>query len=276
MAEIVSRLLPTKPRISILSAGSGELIVFLHGLGSTKENWRPQLDHFSRTHHAVAWDARGYGESDDYEGELVFERDFVSDLLSVMDLLDAGRAHLVGLSMGGIIAQCFYFSHPERVRSLVLADSFPSFQVIGAVAVKGFLAARVDPLLEGATPADLASAAAKAMLAPGAPESAYELLLASLSNLRIESYVKAARALAAQEAIGKLEDIVVPTLVLTGELDLLAPVSLAREMSEKIPGSELAIIPEAGHISNLERPEEFNRVVSRFVQGHSVVVTELA
>ena len=114
-------------------------------------------------------DARGYGESDDYEGELVFERDFVSDLLSVMDLLAAGSAHLVGLSMGGIIAQCFYFAHPDRVRSLVLADSFPSFQVIGAAAVKGFLAARVDPLLEGATPADLASAAAKAMLAPARP-----------------------------------------------------------------------------------------------------------
>ena len=100
-------------------------------------------------------------------------------------------------------------------------------------------------------------------------------MLASLSNLRTQSYVKAARALAAQEAVGKLEDIAVPTLVLTGELDLLAPVSLAREMSDKIPGSELAIIQEAGHISNLERPEEFNRVVSRFVQGHSVVATEL-
>ena len=121
--------------------------MFLHGLGSTKESWHAQLIHFGKTHLAVAWDARGYGESEDYEGELEFARDFVEDLRCTLDLLGARRTHLVGLSMGGMIAQCFYFTHPHRVASLVLANTFPSFRALGEKAVTGFLAARLQPLL---------------------------------------------------------------------------------------------------------------------------------
>ncbi len=249
--------------------------MFLHGLGSTKENWYPQLIHFGRTHRALAWDARGYGESDDYDDGLVFARDFVSDLMSTLDLLGVARAHLVGLSMGGMIAQCFYFAYPHRVASLVLADTFPSFQALGEDVVKGFLSARVEPLTKGATPADLAPASAALLLAPSAPESARERLVSSLSNLRTDSYVKTARALAMQEAVGELEDIGVATLVVSGELDRLAPVSLARRMAKRIPGAQLVLIPGAGHISNLERPEAFNTAVSRFLSNHSGVATEL-
>ena len=110
-----------------------------------RKNWHPQLTYFSQTYLAVAWDARGYGESDDCEGERVFARDFVRDLLSILDLLGAGRAHLVGLSMGGMIAQCFYFAHPHRVASLVLADTFPSFSCAwGGKPLRVFLAARIE------------------------------------------------------------------------------------------------------------------------------------
>ncbi len=249
--------------------------MFLHGLGSTKENWSPQLIHFGQTHRAMAWDAPGYGESEDHEGELVFARDFAGDLLATLDDLGARRVHLVGLSMGGMIAQCFYFAHPQRVASLVLADTFPSFRALGDDAVKGFLSARIEPLGEGATPAELAPSSAASLLAPGAPETALTLLLESLSNLRTDSYVKTARALALQDAVGELEDIAVPTLVVSGELDRLTPVSIARKMAQRIPGAQLVLIPGAGHISNLERPERFNEAVSAFLSLHSGVATEL-
>ncbi len=275
MVEIASSLLPTSPRISIATAGAGEAVIFLHGLGSTKENWYPQLDHMGRTHRAVAWDARGYGESDDWAGELLFARDFSGDLLSILDLLGAVRAHLVGLSMGGMIAQCFYFAHPARVASLVLADTFPSFRSLGEDFVQDFLSARIDPLTKGASPRDLAPASAASLLAPGAEQCARDRLLASLSGLRIDSYVQTARALAAQDALGDLEDIAVPTLVVSGELDRLVPVPLARGMAERIPGAELVLIAGAGHISNLERPAAFNAALSRFLSSHPGVATEL-
>ena len=274
--KVSSRLLPTSPRISVASSGVGEALMFLHGLGSTKENWGPQLIHFGQTHRAMAWDAPGYGESDDHEGELVFARDFVGALLSTLDLLGVDRVHLAGLSMGGMIAQCFYFAYPHRVASLVLADTFPSFRALGEEAVEGFLSARIEPLMNGATPADLAPASADSLLAPDAPERARTLLLESLSKLRTDSYVKTARALAAQDAVGELEDIAVPTLVLSGALDRLTPVPLVRAMAERIPGAQWVIIPGAGHISNLESPERFNRALSRFLSNHSGVATELA
>lgn len=275
MDKVSSRLLPTSTRISVASSGVGEALMFLHGLGSTKENWYPQLIHFGQTHRAMAWDAPGYGESDDHEGELVFARDFVSALLSTLDRLGVERVHLAGLSMGGMIAQCFYFAHPHRVASLILADTFPRFQAIGADVVKGFISARIEPLMRGATPADLAPASAESLLAPDAPESARTLLLESLSNLRSHSYVMTALALAVQDAVGNLEDIAVPTLVLSGALDRLTPVPIARAMAERIPGAQLVIIPGAGHISNLESPERFNATLSRFLSNHSGVATEL-
>jgi 3-oxoadipate enol-lactonase len=268
-AMIEGQTLQTAPRIAVVSAGAGDTVMFLHGLGSTKENWYPQLEYFSKTYRVIAWDARGYGQSEDYEGDLDFARDFVGDLLNVLELLEVERVHLVGLSMGGMIAQCFYFAYPDRVRSLVLAGAFPSFPALGEELVQRFLANRVDPLLRGASPADLAASAADSLLAPGAPRSARKRLLTSLSNVRVDSYVKTARALAAQGAMGDLKNIAAPTLLVCGALDSLSPPRLARKMSDQIPACRLVVIPGAGHLSNLERPKEFNLAVSEFLKSQA-------
>ena len=239
--------------------------MFLHGLGSTKENWSAQLHHMGKTHLAIAWDARGYGESDDYEGELEFARDFVSDLARTLDYVGADCAHLVGLSMGGLIAQCFYFMHPDRVSSLVLADSFPSLGSLGENLVAGFLAARLQPLLDGQSPADLAASGAASLLAPYASDEAKSSLVATLSSMRAESYIKTIRALVAQDVLGQLEDIRVPTLVMNGEEDRLSPVAMAEDMARRIPRAQLVVIHGAGHLSNLEKPEEFNDALTKFL-----------
>ena len=270
MTSASTRVLNTRPRIAITSAGEGEPVVLLHGLGSVKENWQSQLQALSKTRFVVAWDARGYGASDDYDGELDFAADFSTDLLGVLDDLGIARAHLVGLSMGGMIAQCFYFLHPQRVATLTLADTFHSFAALGHQAVEGFRAARLRPLLEGKEPADLAAAAADAMLAPGAPREARDTLVASLAGLRKASYVKTVEALLRQPPVGRLEDIEVPTLVLTGELDRLAPVAVAQDMVRKIPNAELHVVVGSGHLSNLECPADFNAAVGRFLEAQSM------
>ena len=87
--------------------GEGPLLILLHGIGGNRSNWRAQLPDLSKTFHCVAWDARGYGDSDDYEGPLDFE-DFAHDLLRVIDHFDAERAHLCGLSMG-----CLLYTSPS-------------------------------------------------------------------------------------------------------------------------------------------------------------------
>ena len=117
---------PGAPRIAYEAAGAGPTVVFMHGIGGNRSNWREQLAALAPEFRAVAWDARGYGDSDDYAGPLAFP-DFAADLLRLLDHLDVERAHLVGLSMGGRIAMDFYEAHTSRVASLVLCDTFPGY-----------------------------------------------------------------------------------------------------------------------------------------------------
>jgi len=253
-----------RPRIAFTASGEGDAICFLHGLGSTKESWSGQIEHFAHRYKAVAWDARGYGDSDDYAGDLRFCEDYNSDLEALLDKLDIERAHLVGLSMGGFIAQNFYFMYPGRVRSLVLANSFPEFDALGVAAVERFRAARLAPLLNGAEPRDLAAASAEFLLAPHASDFARTTLISTLSGLRRESYVKSIKGLLAQSAVGTLAEISVPTLIITGAYDRLCPPSLGEEMAGRIPSSELVTLATAGHLSNIEDPIGFNNALDEF------------
>ena len=114
-------MVPGAPRIAVEHIGAGPLAIFLHGIGGNRTNWRDQLPAFSRDFHAVAWDARGYGDSDDYDGPLDFG-DFAADLRRVLDHFSAQRAHLIGLSMGGVIGLDFVSRYQDRVATLTLCD----------------------------------------------------------------------------------------------------------------------------------------------------------
>ena len=102
-----------KPLISFKEIGNGPPVIFLHGIGGNSDNWISQLYAISNNFTSIAWDARGYGESDDYDGPLKFE-DFSNDLVRLMDFKNIEKAHLVGLSMGARILMNFfeYFNHP--------------------------------------------------------------------------------------------------------------------------------------------------------------------
>jgi 3-oxoadipate enol-lactonase len=121
MADSKNIIVPGTPQIAIEHVGAGPLAIFLHGIGGNRSNWRDQLGAFAREFHVAAWDARGYGDSDDYEGSLDFG-DFADDLLRVLDHFGATRAHLVGLSMGGMIALDFVTRYGDRVATMTLCD----------------------------------------------------------------------------------------------------------------------------------------------------------
>jgi 3-oxoadipate enol-lactonase len=259
---------PGTPRLAYEHVGRGPVVVFLHGIGGNRTNWRDQLAALADAYHAVALDDRGYGDSEDYAGPLAFE-DFAADLLRVLDHLGAAQAHLVGLSMGGRIVLDFYERHPERVASLVLCDAFPGFDAatFPAAARAEFIRLRKEPLVNGKEPRDIAPTIARTLMGPNAPQSVYERLIASMGAVHKESYIKTVEATTLYERVADLTKVKVPTEVIVGDEDRLTPVAMSRRMAEAIPGARLDIIADAGHLSNIEQPAAFNAVLREFLDG---------
>jgi 3-oxoadipate enol-lactonase len=252
------------PFIAVDHAGSGELLVFLHGIGGNRRNWQDNLPEFAKHWHAVAWDARGYGESDDYDGPLDFA-DFSRDLARVLDHFHAAQAHLVGLSMGGRIAMHFASLHPRRVLTLTLCDTHRGFQHMPEEKRREFVRSRKEPLLAGREPRDIAPAVARSLSGPHASPEAIAKLVDSISRLHKESYLKTIEASMMSVTDVNLAGIRVPTHVVVGADDPLTPVSVSQELASAIPGAKLTVIPGAGHLSNLEKPGEFNRAAIDFL-----------
>jgi 3-oxoadipate enol-lactonase len=252
-----------RPHIAVDVAGTGPLLLFLHGIGGNRGNWRHQLPFFAARFTAAAWDARGYGASED-GGALDFA-DFSADLLRVLDALEAERAHLCGLSMGGRIAMDFHDRHPERVASLTLCDTQPGLGNTPPEKRREFIRLRQEPLLAGQSPGDIAPAVARSLVSPRAVPGAYERLVASMEALHKDAYLKTIAASFLYPRLPDLESVRVPTHVVVGADDTLTPPDVARAMAARIAGSRVTVIPDAGHLSNIEQPDAFNAAVMGFL-----------
>ena len=229
-------------------------MLFLHGIGGYRHHWNSQLEAFSKRYKAAAWDARGYGDSDDYEGPLHFDH-FTGDVLRVAEHLKAAQFHLVGLSMGGRVARNVALHYPGWLRSLTLADTSPGFDALSPEQVRRFVSER-----KARTPETL-----RRLLGKQPRPEAYQALLESFAATHPESYIKTIEASVAHDRAAPLEEIRVPTLVLTGTEDQVYPPAMAHDMARRIPGAQLVEIEGAGHMSNLEQPERFNQAVLEFI-----------
>jgi len=254
------------PRIALEIAGRGPLVVLMHGIGGNRKAWVEQTDALQGEFTVAAWDARGYGDSDDYDGALDFG-DFARDLYRVLDWFGVQRAHLVGCSMGGRIALDFYARWADRVATLTLADtSAGSAKVASPEEVDKFLAIRKRPLLDGKTPRDIAPEVAATLIGPGTSEEARARVIESLSELHKDSYLKTLDTVTRYTAFPSFESIRVPTLVVVGEHDRIATPDYARAMAGRIPGSRCEVIAGGSHVSNMDRPAEFNALVLAFLR----------
>ena len=268
MSSWQTQFVPGKPRIAVDVQGSGPCAVFMHGIGGNRTNWHDQLPVFAAHFKAIAWDARGYGLSDDYETALDFA-DFSADLLRLLDHFRADRAHLVGLSMGGRIAMDFYERHPGRVATLTLCDTRAGLGSMSPEQRTEFIRLRQEPLLAGKEPKDIAPAVAKTLVSVNAVPGSYDRLVASMTALHKESYLKSIAASIGYARIAELEKFRVPAHIVVGADDTLTPPEVSREMARRIPGAALTIVEGAGHLSNIEQPARFNEAVLHFLRAHA-------
>ncbi len=265
--ESIAEFVPGLPRLAYSSIGCGSLLVFLHGIGGNRANWARQLKVLGQDYHAIAWDARGYGDSDDYEGPLAFA-DFSHDLRRLLDHLKADTAHLCGLSMGGRIALDFYDRYPARVKSLILCDTFPGFDAsFSREGRERFVRERRQPLMEGKELSDIAPLVARTLVAPDARPEVVQELIDSMCMLHKDSYIKTIEGMTLYTPITDVSEIRVPVQIIVGAEDKLTPPSVSQKMADAIPDARLLVLEGTGHMSNLESRDAFDRCVREFLVG---------
>ncbi|MFF8380444.1 alpha/beta fold hydrolase [Streptomyces sp. NPDC015661] len=244
--------------------GTGPALLLVHGHPFDHTMWQPQIDRFSRTHRVVAPDLRGYGATPlgPTTGATGLG-DFAEDLTALLDELRIEECVVAGLSMGGQIAMELVRRHPERVRGLVLADTFPAAETEDGKKARNAMADRL--LREGMR--GYADEVLDRMVAPYNTHAAPHVH-------RMMCATDPAAAAAALRGRAERPDyretlttVAVPALVVVGRDDTYTPVADAEEMHALLPHSTLTVIERAAHLPNLERPEEFDAALDTFLRS---------
>jgi 3-oxoadipate enol-lactonase len=252
--------------IAYTDAGSGPVVVLLHGFPFDRSMWRGQVEKLSDRFRVIAPDLRGHGGTTVTRGPSTME-EMADDVAALLDELNVPRAVLCGLSMGGYVALAFFRSHPERVRALVLADTRPRADAEEARRTREQNALRA--LDEGMAP--IVDAMLPKLLSPRTRECAPEVVARvreMMLGMNAEGAAAALRGMALRrDQTDTLSKVDVPTLIVVGSEDAVTPPSDAEAMSALIEGSRLVRVEGAGHVSNVERPEEFDRALAEFLEG---------
>ncbi|HWQ33779.1 MAG TPA: alpha/beta fold hydrolase [Blastocatellia bacterium] len=245
--------------------GAGQPVIFLHAFPLSQQMWNEQAAALSQTNRVITFDWRGFGESE-LRGDRFAMDLLAEDLAGLMNEIGIDRAVVCGLSMGGYAAFAFYRKYADRVKALILADTRA-----GADNEEG-KRARLEmaelALQSGASA--VADRMIHRLLAPvtlqNKPAIA-ERVRAIIAGNRPETIAAAQRGMAERpDSTELLATISCPTLIIVGSDDALTSPNEAEKMRDQISDAGLVVISEAGHLSNLEQPDDFNRAVANFLK----------
>ncbi len=246
-------------------AGEGLPLVLVHGATVDGRMWRPQLDALADELTVVAWDEPGAGGSSDVPAEFGLA-DYANCLAAVIEALALGPAHVAGLSWGGTVVLELYRHHPELVATLILVDTYAGWK--GSLPEEE-VRARVEGVRRVlAAPAEEFDPTPPGLFAGDPPAEFVPLLGEMAAAVRRESLRAGMLVMAEADQRDLLPRITVPTLLIWGDQDARSPLGVARQFEQAIPDAKLVVIPGAGHVSNLERPEQFNETVCKFCRAH--------
>jgi len=243
-------------------------LLFLHGVGGSHAVWEHQLSYFAaRGYRAAAWDQPGYGGRpmvEPYDLEHV-----AAALRREIESLGGDPVVLIGHSMGGFVAQEGYARFPQLMKSLVLCFTSASFGGTGSDFAKQFIAARIAPLDEGKSMADIAARLMPTMRGPKSAPGAIERAERIMAQVPPQTYRKAVHLLTTFDRRAQLPQIRVPTLLVAGSDDRTAPASVMERMAAKIPGAEFVTLAGCGHLGPMDQPDAFNAALEGFLARHS-------
>jgi pimeloyl-ACP methyl ester carboxylesterase len=252
--------------VAYRDVGEGPPLVLLHGFLCDSRCWRRQLVDLSDRFRVVAWDAPGAGSSSD-PPEPFATTDWVECLAGFLDLLGTERAQVIGLSRGGILAQEFYRSYPDRVLTLILCDTYAGWK--GSLPESAYTKRLERCVLESSLPPlEFVPRWVPEFFTEAASHKLREEMSAVVSEFHPLGFRLMAKSSADTDTTDLLPNIEVPTLLLWGDDDRRSPMNIAEHFRDAIPNAEVEVIANAGHLSNMEQPEKFNAEVRRFCQSH--------
>ncbi len=238
-------------------------LIFSNSLGSDLSMWQAQVDHFKNDYRIVRYDHRGHGGTAVPGGPYSFE-ELSMDVVALMDALGIERAHFAGLSMGGMTALGLAVDHPDRLLSVTSCNCVAGFNADGIKVwderIAAISANGLEPVLETTISRWFTQPTIDSR--PDEMEAIRKMIMAT----PVEGYLACCGALKKLNYLDRLSEITTPTLFIAGTHDLGAPAAAMRDMHERVDGSRYVEL-DAAHVSNIERPAEFNQALGEFLQS---------
>ena len=254
----------THGSISYLEAGRGEALVLLHGIGACANAWEAQLAHFSRTYRVIAWDAPGYGHSAPLATMKPRAEDYADAFADLLSALQISRPHIIGHSLGAIMAAAWAGRHDADPRSLVIASPARGYGAGDARRREAIYLERVEMLATLGVDG-LATARAPRLCAPDVKEAALQRVRENMRQITPIGYQQAAYLLSHASLESFLPTVRSPVAVLCGAEDVVTTVQACTEVANSL-NTTLLVLPHAGHACYVEAPVAFNAAVLNFLR----------
>ncbi|GEP54552.1 alpha/beta fold hydrolase [Reyranella soli] len=253
--------------IAYLEKGQGTPLVLLHGIGSAARSFAAQLDAFSSHWRVLAWDAPGYGASEALPMAHPTAADYAAALERFLRERGVSEFHLLGHSLGCLMAAAFAARHPGRVRSLTLCSIAGGHSHLPEAERRKLLDQRLQDVAS-LGPQGMAEKRAPRLLGPAAPPEALAKLVDTMGSVHPDGYAQAARMLSTGDIVADITRLpaAMPGQVIFGDADVITPPARNREIAGHWPGATVHVIAGAGHALYLEQPQAFNALLADFLE----------
>jgi pimeloyl-ACP methyl ester carboxylesterase len=247
--------------------GAGDDVLFISGLADEGACWVDQVAGLNDRYRVTTFDNRGVGRSATPDGEFAIAA-FSADTAALMDALEIERAHVVGSSMGGAIAQELALAHPERVRSLVLNGTWCRGDRFLHEVFRNWMwsAEKADSIRDFLVTVNLWCFSPR-IWNEGVMDEWVAAAEASPYAQSVDAFSRSTLALIAHDTADRVAGISAPTLITVGDLDLVLPPRFSQELAERIPNARLVVIPDVGHQPFQEVPADYNVLLADFWQS---------
>lgn len=251
--------------ISYIESGEGEPLVLIHGLGSSKRDWELQIPFFSQWYRVIAFDLRGHGKTTVIPGPYSISM-FAADTAALLESLNASPAHIVGISLGGIIAFQLYFEFPQTVKSLTIANSYPEIVLNKLKDNLEFWRRMILLRISGMR--TLAKVQSRRLFPRPDQKMIRDIARQRIAENSTRVYIDTIKAMKGWSVVDYLPEIYRPTMIIAADQDYVLPEQKRKHVS-LIPEAEFVILENSRHASPVDQPEVFNKIVLDFLAKHS-------